>query len=234
MAESRLTSGDFTEADDPVALFHEWLEDATASEPNDPSATALATVDGDGLPDVRMVLLKTFDARGFVFYTNLESAKGRQISADRQGRDVLPLEVPSPAGAPARPHEEVGDREADAYFASRPRGSRIGAWASDQSRPLESRAILERRVRELEARYPGDEVPRPPHWSGFRIVPSAIEFWQDGRFRLHDRIMFFREKETDDWQKSCGFIPEGAGFRRRPPPGLTDINARPEFGWHRL
>ena len=201
MAESRLTTRDFTEADDPILLFHQWLADATASEPNDPAATALASVDGDGLPDVRMVLLKAFDARGFVFYTNLESAKGREILATGKAAMCFHWKSRRRQVRLRGPTQEVSSREADAYFASRPRGSRIGAWASDQSRPLESRAFLESRVREFEAKYPGEEVPRPPQWSGFRIVPCQIEFWQDGRFRLHDRIVFLREKETDGWKK---------------------------------
>ena len=192
MTERRLTSGDFTEAGDPVALFLDWLEDARNSEPNDPAATALATADADGLPDVRMVLLKAVDERGFVFYTNFESAKGRQIEASGKAAMCFHWKSRRRQVRLRGRTEEVGRDEADAYFASRPRASRIGAWASDQSRPLESRAILEDRVRELEKEYPEGDVPRPPHWSGFRIVPSEIEFWQDGAFRLHDRIRFAR------------------------------------------
>ena len=201
MADGRLTTGDFSEADDPVALFHDWLRDATESEPNDPTATALATVDDDGLPDVRMVLLKAFDARGFVFYTNFESAKGRQILASGKAAMCFHWKSRRRQVRLRGRTEEVADHEADAYFASRPRSSRIGAWASDQSRPVESRALLEKRVLEFEARYPGEEVPRPPHWSGFRIVPSQIEFWQDGQFRLHDRIVFRRAGGSEGWRK---------------------------------
>ena len=152
--------------------FMTGLRDATESEPNDPTATALATVDADGLPDVRMVLLKAFDARGFVFYTNFESAKGRQILATGKAAMCFHWKSRRRQVRLRGRTEEVAAQEADAYFVSRPRGSRIGAWASDQSRPLESRALLEQRVRDFEARYPGEEVPRPPHWSGFRIVPS--------------------------------------------------------------
>ena len=201
MAESRLTTGDFSEADDPVALFRTWLDDATETEPNDPAATALATVDADGLPDVRMVLLKAFDERGFVFYTNFESAKARQILATDKAAMCFHWKSRRRQVRLRGRTEVVSAEEADAYFFSRPRGSRIGAWASDQSRPLESRAVLEQRVRDLEARYPGEDVPRPPHWSGFRIVPAAIEFWQDGKFRLHDRIAFTKETEHSAWQK---------------------------------
>jgi len=201
MVERQLTTGDFTEADDPVALFHDWLEDAAQSEPNDPSATALATVDADGLPDVRMVLLKSFDARGFVFYTNFESAKGREILATGKAAMCFHWKSRRRQVRVRGRTEEVTQAEADAYYASRPHGSRIGAWASAQSRPLESRAVLEEKVRGLELKYPGD-VPRPPHWSGFRIVPSQIEFWQDGQFRLHDRIAFTREGANGTWSKT--------------------------------
>lgn len=201
MTERRLTSGDFAEADDPVALFHDWLADASETEPNDPAATALATVDSDGLPDVRMVLLKAFDARGFVFYTNFESAKGRQILATGKAAMCFHWKTRRRQVRLRGPTQEVSRQEADAYFTSRPRGSRIGAWASDQSRPLESRALLEQRVRDLEGKYPEGEVPRPPHWSGFRIVPSQIEFWQDGAFRLHDRILFTKSAGDGAWEK---------------------------------
>lgn len=201
MTDAELTTDDFTEADDPIVLFGAWLEDANRSEPNDPSATALATVDADGLPDVRMVLLKAFDRHGFVFYTNFESAKGRQLLETPRAAMCFHWKSRRRQVRLRGPVEQVSSEEADAYFFSRPRGSRIGAWASDQSRPLESRKLLEDRVRRIEETYPGDAVPRPPHWSGFRIVPTRIEFWQDGRFRLHDRILFSRDKLNGAWAK---------------------------------
>jgi pyridoxamine 5'-phosphate oxidase len=201
MSEAELMTGDFTAAKDPFVLFSDWLKEASSSEPNDPTAMALATVDEDGLPDVRMVLLKGFDERGFVFYTNYESAKGQEILAT--GKAALCFHWKS-LRRQVRVRGEVvkvSDREADAYFATRARGSRIGAWASDQSRPLESRAVLESRIVDYEARYPDETIPRPPHWSGFRIMPSSIEFWQDGKYRLHDRIRFSRSSEGEDWSK---------------------------------
>jgi pyridoxamine 5'-phosphate oxidase len=191
---------DFTEATDPLALFAEWLEDATESEPNEPTAVALATVDRDGLPNVRMVLMKHFDARGFVFYTNLESVKGEEIAATMKAAMCFHWKSRRRQVRLRGPVEIVGAEEADAYFTSRPRGSRIGAWASAQSRPLDSRQTLEAAVAELEAKYGEDDVPRPPHWSGFRIKPVTIEFWQDGAFRLHDRMIFARA--GDGWEKT--------------------------------
>jgi len=182
---------------DPFDLFDAWFAEATASEVNDPNAMSLATVDGDGMPDVRTVLLKGHDHGGFVFYTNLQSAKGRELAANPKAALLFHWKTLRRQVRIRGPVAQVSDAEADAYFATRPRTSRLGAWASDQSRPLAARADLEARVAELEARYP-DEVPRPPHWSGFRLTPAEVEFWQDGAFRLHDRFLYRRE--DGGWQ----------------------------------
>ncbi len=201
MADSELTGSDFTQSDEPLTLFGAWLEEAALTEPNDPNGVALATVDPDGLPDVRMVLLKGFDAKGFVFYTNFESSKGRQILATRKAAMCFHWKSLRRQVRIRGPVEVVGDAEADAYFATRARGSRIGAWASKQSRPLESRFALEKAVAEYSARYMVGAIPRPPWWSGLRIVPETIEFWHDRPFRLHDRLRFLREPDGG-WSKT--------------------------------
>jgi pyridoxamine 5'-phosphate oxidase len=192
---------DFTQRDDPLALFSEWLKEAEAREPNDPTAMALASVDEHGLPDVRMILLKGHDARGFVFYTNFESTKGRELLANPKAAALFHWKSLRRQVRIRGPVSRVSDAEADAYFNSRALLSRYGACASDQSRPLDSRATLEARAKAIAERYPDGNVPRPAHWSGFRIMPLSIEFWQDGAHRLHDRVVFTRQAQGGDWRR---------------------------------
>jgi pyridoxamine 5'-phosphate oxidase len=177
---------------DPFVLFRDWMAEAEANEPSDPNAMTVATATPDGRPSARTILLKGVDARGFVFFTNKESRKAGELAAN--SRIALLFHWKS-LGRQIRIDgsiEHVTDAEADAYFATRPRISRLGAWASLQSRPLPDRAVLERRLAEYEVRYPDEAIPRPPYWSGYRVLPDSLEFWQNMPFRLHDRTLFTR------------------------------------------
>jgi pyridoxamine 5'-phosphate oxidase len=204
-----LAEGDagFLGAEDPFALFGEWMSAAEKTEPNDPNAMALATVDHEGLPNVRMVLLKGLDTagtrdRGFVFYTNYESAKGSELLANKKAALCFHWKSLERSVRVRGLVTTVTDQEADDYFKSRPRLSRIGAWASAQSRPLEGRFALEAAVAKYTAKYAVGDIPRPPHWSGFRVTPLRIEFWMSRPFRLHDRGVFERRDAASPWSKS--------------------------------
>lgn len=188
------------EQGDPFALFVDWLAAAKASEPNDANAMTLATVDAEGMPDARIVLLKDVDARGFTFFSNQESAKGEQLWAQPSAALVFHWKSLRRQVRVRGLIERVSEAEADAYFASRARESRIGAWASDQSRPLDSREMLEAEVAAETARFDGQDVPRPDRWTGWRVIPQQIEFWRDRPFRLHDRLQF--DREGDAWRRT--------------------------------
>jgi pyridoxamine 5'-phosphate oxidase len=183
---------------DPFPRFNAWFEEATELEPNDPTAMTLATADARGRPSARMVLLKDVDESGFVFYTNLESRKGNDLAENPYAALLFHWKSLRRQVRVEGPVSPVGDEEANEYFASRSRGSRIGAWASDQSRPMEGMFPLEKRVAEFTAKFGIGEIKRPPHWSGFRIAPDRFEFWRDGLFRLHERLVFIRE--GDIWR----------------------------------
>ena len=224
-------AGDFAEAGEPFAFFDTWFADAQGHEPNDPNAMALASVDASGMPNVRMVLLKGVDGasrpdRGFVFYTNLESAKGVELLAVPKAALCFHWKSLRRQVRVRGLVSRASDAEADAYFATRARGSRLGAWASQQSRALESRFALEKAVAAVTARYGIGEIPRPPYWSGFRITPVEMEFWHDRPFRLHERIIFRRNASSEPWRKertlsvnsvyprNCGLDPSADGSSR--------------------
>jgi pyridoxamine 5'-phosphate oxidase len=198
---SQLTFSDFPDVREPFAPFDAWMAEAKAAEPRDPDAMSLATVDAAGMPNVRMVLLKGWGPEGFVFYTNRESEKGNEL--DAQGKAALALYWKSLSRQVRMrgPVQPVTAAESDAYFSSRPRGAQIGAWASQQSRPLESREDLQSAVADLEKKYGSGPVPRPPHWIGYRLVPLYVEFWTEQPFRLHERIVFTRTAPDAPWSR---------------------------------
>ena len=197
-----LTGGDFTEADEPLRLFAAWFAEARRAEPVNPDAMTLATIDADGLPNARMVLLKGFDERGFVFYRNADSIKGHELAAAPKAALTFYWKSLQRQVRLRGRIEAVSSEEADAYFATRSRMAQIGAWASKQSAALESRRAFEKAIARFTAKFAVGAVPRPPFWVGYRVVPSEIEFWQERPFRLHDRVSFTRQSLNAPWTKT--------------------------------